>query len=297
MSSPAGRLLRAGVLVVGPLSGWSVYASNKRREAPKHTRFAAGSVEEMVSNRLKTGDLIFFRRNPVLMQPPFALLCLAGRKVLGEPQAENPDKSDENAGGAEEYDHVGAIVKDRFGTPHVLEVTFRGVRLRRFDERIAWSKSDEITCVPLNKPLSDGLRQKADRWARSLTPERTMKFDSPWTGLEFELLGLVKYFLYGRAENDKPPDFMGEPLLSSRRAALVLGLFDKLELVDWPEPQAEKEEKKVGKDADTGAKEEGRRKMPPPQYITPMDLFRGNLDLKDGYALDLREPVAIRIRE
>lgn len=38
------------------------------------------------------------------------------------------------------FDHAGVVVADRFGTPHVAEVTYTGIKLRRFDERILRSK-------------------------------------------------------------------------------------------------------------------------------------------------------------
>ncbi len=46
--------------------------------------------------------------------------------------------------------------QDRFGFPMVLESTFKGVRLRRFDERVCHSYSKEITVVQLNEKLTDG---------------------------------------------------------------------------------------------------------------------------------------------
>lgn len=38
------------------------------------------------------------------------------------------------------FDHAAVVIADRFGTPHVAEVTYRGIKLRRFDERILYSK-------------------------------------------------------------------------------------------------------------------------------------------------------------
>lgn len=39
------------------------------------------------------------------------------------------------------FDHAAMIVNNRFGEPNVVEMTYSGVKLRRFDERILWSRS------------------------------------------------------------------------------------------------------------------------------------------------------------
>eukprot|EP00953_Heterococcus_sp_UTEX-ZZ885_P015353 8648-Heterococcus_DN1.PRE.1 len=160
------------VVGAGAAGAWSAYVTHERKKPPATTDFIVGSTDDMLADKLKTGDLLLFRRNWAMLQPPAALVALLTRKVFST-----------------RYDHIGMVVKDRFGVAHVCEGTMLGVRLRRFDERVSWSKSEEIIALPLEHKPSEEARQKAERYARSLTPERRLVYLKPSHVLVMELAG------------------------------------------------------------------------------------------------------------
>lgn len=57
------------------------------------------------------------------VQPFASALSVAKRQVVGT-----------------RFDHAAVIVNDRFGIPHVAELTYTGVKLRRYDERMIRSR-------------------------------------------------------------------------------------------------------------------------------------------------------------
>ncbi|KAG5192674.1 hypothetical protein JKP88DRAFT_190919 [Tribonema minus] len=262
-------MAKRAALVVGTaapilaLSGWSVYVTQERRKPPANTDFVVGSTDDILADKLKTGDLLLFRRNWALMQPPAAALALAARAVFNT-----------------RYDHVGLVIKDRFGVPLVLEVTQLGLRLRRFDERVSWSRSDEIVALPLRAAPPDEARVKAERYARSLTPERRLAWAQPSQSMSAELAGLLKYWLANRAARRRgtSPDakLWGEGLVASRDAALVLATLDKMGLVDLAAVE---------------------REVAPAQLLSPRDLVEGRLPLTGGNAYLAGQELLVRLRD
>jgi hypothetical protein len=174
------------------------------------------------------------------------------------------------------YDHIGMVVKDRFGVAHVCEGTMLGVRLRRFDERVSWSKSEEIIALPLEHKPSEEARQKAERYARCLTPERRLVYLKPSHVLVMELAGLYKYWTAQRQHVTADAAHMGEALSSSRDVALMLVLLEKMGLIEsW-----EAVEQQCG----------------PAQFISPADLEQGKLPLLNNRYMVGEEGV-VRLRD
>ena len=170
--------------------------------------------------------LIDLKLNPLcspslflLQQPPAAVVALLTRKVFNTP-----------------YDHIGVIVKDRFGVAHVCENTMTGVKLRRFDQRICWSKSDEVMALPLEKSITEETRVRAERYARSLTSERKQKELKPSMVLTMDLAGLYKYWRASSAADASDAAYIEQALSSNKDVALALVLLEKIGLVqDWDE--------------------------------------------------------------
>jgi hypothetical protein len=241
-------------------TGWTFHVREERSKTPANKNFVVGSIDDMLAERLGTGDLLFFRRDWTLMYPAGALLTLLGRALVGE-------------GEAGKFDSVAIVVRDRFGVPLCLESTLKGTRLRRFDERIAYSRSEEIVAVPLKRPLSDEQRQVAERFARSLTPERTLKWRRPSDTLVYDALGLIK-LARAKFTGDKDAKWMGGDLMVSRSIGVVLLLLDRLSLVDWDASGSQGE----------------------PQLLTPADIRQGSIILKDN-DYNWSEEITVRHRD
>jgi hypothetical protein len=106
------------------------------RRRIKRPIFEVGSIEEQITDTVETGDLVLFSRRWYNYIFPSALLITL-----------------EHRNGSQ-YDHVGVVVRDEMGVPHILENTmFSGYKLRRFDERIAYSKAKMIAYVPVQPQL------------------------------------------------------------------------------------------------------------------------------------------------
>ncbi len=97
-------------------------------------KFSPGSADELLQDSLKTGDLLLFSRRWYRYHLPEALSIKLYQTFL------NTD-----------YDHVGVIICDKYGEPSVLEKTYwGGYKLRPFSERIAYSRSHQISLLMLN---------------------------------------------------------------------------------------------------------------------------------------------------
>ena len=91
------------------------------------------STDDMIFDNLNTGDIILFRRKWYCYHIPTALVILLSQTFQKY-----------------EYDHCGVIVQDKYGVPFIFENTPRlGYRLSRLDERIHFSKSSQITVIPM----------------------------------------------------------------------------------------------------------------------------------------------------
>lgn len=126
-----------GITAVSFAGGYTYYISEERKPQPNmHTDFAVGSAEERLKYKLKTGDVVLFKRQWHSCHIPAALLVTAYRHVF-----------------ASEFDHCGVVVEDKLGNYYIYEnCMFTGPKLRNFDERILLSHSARIEAVQL-RPL------------------------------------------------------------------------------------------------------------------------------------------------
>lgn len=95
--------------------------------------FGAGSADDMLNDKLQTGDVILFSRRWYNYHLPQAA-CIKLYQMTHDTS----------------YDHLGVIVCDKFGTPYLFEQTFfGGYRVRLFEPRIMYSRAHQITAVML----------------------------------------------------------------------------------------------------------------------------------------------------
>jgi hypothetical protein len=109
-----------------------VYQFRNKRE--QQVSFKPGDADDMIMDGLRTGDILLFKRNPLLYYFPAAVYILLFQALYG---------------GRDAYDHAAVIVLDQAGTAHVLETTFSSVKLRRYSDRILKSKSEQIVLIPV----------------------------------------------------------------------------------------------------------------------------------------------------
>eukprot|EP00639_Heterosigma_akashiwo_P001192 CAMPEP_0194570742 /NCGR_PEP_ID=MMETSP0292-20121207/7948_1 /TAXON_ID=39354 /ORGANISM="Heterosigma akashiwo, Strain CCMP2393" /LENGTH=304 /DNA_ID=CAMNT_0039421277 /DNA_START=59 /DNA_END=973 /DNA_ORIENTATION=+ len=118
---------------VSPFMGWSFYSEYRRNlHSPDSLEFNIASIDAQFMNTLRTGDIIFFRRNPFMLQPLQGILSWATKLLTGC-----------------DFDQCGVILNDRYGTPHVFEFSHSGITLTRYDHRIKLSMAEEIVLLPL----------------------------------------------------------------------------------------------------------------------------------------------------
>ena len=163
-------MLQAKLAIIGTgLAGLAhtAYVLSERQKAPKGRlqEFSPAGQDQLISDRLKTGDLILFRRNCTLYTCAGALVCSARQLSL---------KSDHAHGEQFAPDQAGVIVVIK-NVPHVLERTFSGTKLRRYDHRITATRSPEVLIRPLRSklPLEDDRRLQHWAMALSSTTETT----------------------------------------------------------------------------------------------------------------------------
>ena len=101
---------------------------------PQRRLFFIGSTDDMIAEKLQTGDILFFNRDPLTMRPINALLCVC-RKHFG----------------GTDFDHCGVIVKSGNELmPRVVEASRFGVTVTPYDERVLRSTATEIWAQPLH---------------------------------------------------------------------------------------------------------------------------------------------------
>ncbi len=140
------------------IASHAAYVHRERQLAPtgRALLFTPGSQDDLLAERLRTGDLLLFSRDCLLYAPCGALACEARRRLPS---------------GDATYDHVGVIVLHR-GAPHVLEATHSGPQLRPLPARVRCSRAREILVRPLQPPLSPAqARAAAAALAAALAPE------------------------------------------------------------------------------------------------------------------------------
>lgn len=143
------QLRLAGAAAVAGLSLFTLHVRRERNLQPtgRLLQFVPGSDDERIGDQLCTGDVLLFARDITLYAPLGSAVCAARKALTGTP-----------------YDHAAIVVRRR-GTPYVLERTFSGVKLRRFDARLQCSRSQAVLLRPL------GL-------ARRSSPEQTAALDA-----------------------------------------------------------------------------------------------------------------------
>jgi len=125
--------LLAGSGMVGVHSAWVVHTQNELSRAAAGRKFSPNSGDEVLKNGLATGDLILFSRRWERYLLPQALQVKMLQVVYGTI-----------------FDHVGVIVCDKYGVPHVFESSlFSGCKLRPFEDRVLHSRSFQIVVMPL----------------------------------------------------------------------------------------------------------------------------------------------------
>jgi hypothetical protein len=150
--------LRLGVAAaVTGLCGHFAFVYRERTRAPsgRLLHFSPGSQDDIISDSLRTGDLLLFSRD-------CALYGCAGAAACSLRQA---------GGGA--FDHAGVVVL-LAGVPHVLEEGWGGASLRRFDARVRCSRARTLALRPLRgAPLTPAAAAAGEAWAlRAVAPER-----------------------------------------------------------------------------------------------------------------------------
>ncbi|CAM9294214.1 unnamed protein product [Ectocarpus sp. 12 AP-2014] len=236
---------------------WAGYVLKERRKAPAEVRFSIGSADDVLTEQLKTGDVLLFSRRWTQMLPAGAALSVMKRSVFDS-----------------RFDHAGVVVADRFGTPHVAEVTYTGIKLRRFDERILRSKCNEIMLIPVNFKCSEETRAKVERHVKGLTYREPIA-NTLW----IDLLGVLKLKTTKPGEWDKPPKYVTEPPIigkivpASPAVQLVMSCLD------------------IAGAADGAAVAEWKY----PLAITPKDLENCEVPLKEG--ANFGELHTVRVRQ
>lgn len=95
--------------------------------------FSPGSADDVINQKLRAGDLIIFSRRWYNYHLPQALAIKLYQWIHDTP-----------------CDHIGIIVTDKYGKPYVFEQTFfRGHKIRPFEERILYSRAQQITAIML----------------------------------------------------------------------------------------------------------------------------------------------------
>ena len=177
------RLTMAALLTAAsiPLHGIVVHAYRKELSP----RFQPNSADALITEELRTGDLVLFSRKWYCYCLPMAASIRLYAYSYGC-----------------DYDHAGIIVLGDDGTPHVFELTpFGGYKLRSFEDRIRHSQSTHIIVIPfipslLLDPTQKGnldsyISQKTQVRPSSSIPSAMECFDC-WMGLSTYYLDCMR---------------------------------------------------------------------------------------------------------
>ncbi|CAM9773223.1 unnamed protein product [Phaeothamnion confervicola] len=212
------RRARPFLVTMAPLCGlvvWNEYAKAQKRKPPPDVRFQVGSPDDLTADGLRSGDMLFFRRRLSSLQPLAVALTAATRQLTGA-----------------RFDGVGVVITDRLGVPWILELTYGGLRYRRYDERVLWSKSREILLVRLAFECDEQHRRALERYATMSTGRYVKENVGNWTlgQMQVELQGLVKFVCCRKLGKD--PDAFMEDAVFSPAANLALVCLDRLGALD-----------------------------------------------------------------
>lgn len=158
----------AGAATVAGLSLFTLHVRRERNLQPtgRLLQFVPGSDDERIGDRLQTGDIILFARDPTLYAPLGAAVCAARKSLSGTP-----------------FDQAAVVVRRR-GTPYILERTFSGVKLRRFDHRLQCCRSEAVLLRPLGLGrLTTGQADALDATLARLLPAAEDASSRPAAGV------------------------------------------------------------------------------------------------------------------
>lgn len=152
------KIASAFILGGATAHAYSVW-SERRRTTPtgRLLQFGPGSFDDRVASSLRTGDLILFSRDCSLYAGTDCLACFARKELAGSP-----------------FDQAGVIVLVH-GEPHVLELTFSGVKLRRYEARVRASKSKKILIRPLSSRLTKEQERAAVEFSQAMGAVKTSR--------------------------------------------------------------------------------------------------------------------------
>lgn len=174
------------------------------------------------------------------------------------------------------FDHAAVIINDRFGIPHVAEVTYSGVKLRRYDERILRSWCSEILLVPVSVECDEEARILVERHVKGMTLRPIKNI------LLLEFVGVIK-LLVGSTKKDeneaRKQDEAGlenfwsfiDSITVNPPVQLVMSCLDRVGAVDY----------------------EAVTRWKSPQLLTPKDFEDGVVPLFGGARFGEALPVRI----
>eukprot|EP01041_Mallomonas_annulata_P010197 gene10197-21252_t len=107
--------------------------------------FPVGSADDMISDSLKSGDLIFFKRRWYNYHVPKAAVIKLHQVLFGS-----------------EFDHCGIIIQAPLGVPYVLELTDGGHKLTKFSSRVLQSQAHQILVIPIEPRVDLPMHQRQE---------------------------------------------------------------------------------------------------------------------------------------
>jgi hypothetical protein len=149
------RIASAAVVAGTTLHLLHVRKERNKQPCGRLLQFTPGSTDDMIADRLKTGDIVLFARDWTLYAALGAVVSVARVTFSGVP-----------------YDQAGVIVRKQ-GVPFVLEHTFSGVKLRRYDHRVQCSRSSAILLRPIALRLTPEQLSAVDGLLEDLLPAGT----------------------------------------------------------------------------------------------------------------------------
>ena len=133
--------MAARTLALLPLAGLAAWSGNAKLMRMRHQgeafNFIPGSMDDTIMETLETGDLVFFQRKLMAMQPLAALHTWITRLRL-RPR----------------FDHCGWVYVDRLGRKFIVEETLKKVQCRPYSARLLTSEATEISVLQLKLEVS-----------------------------------------------------------------------------------------------------------------------------------------------
>lgn len=212
-----------GLPLAGVVSAWQVLAQSKREArrpmarartvmdmgtGSTRTTFFGGSADDAFADALRTGDVLLFSHDCALKPPLGAGLCAAAKHAAG--------------GGRDRFDHVGIVIMRNF-VPHVLEVTFSGVRVRPYDQRVAGALADQVVLRRLRREPATAAASAPAAVVEEYVTQCELRYGS---GAGTELAEFTSLFREGALARILAGTPLPPPL--SKSAAVVGGLLQLL---------------------------------------------------------------------